>query len=349
MHSLSPTDRAKVLQDATTHFWTHVTPIVKIALGIHVVLFGLFFLLDEHVLFLGNGISVLAYIVCLRALSHSRFTQAGLIFSIEVICHAALATWRLGWESNFYFYLFCIVPIVGFSLQQRPKARRFLSILILVVATVGFIWRHRTGTHTQIDPQLLEAFAVINIIGAIALLLHSTALSVGFALSMQLKLFHAASRDSLTDLYTRRRILDHVDQLDSKHDALALILLDVDHFKAINDRYGHELGDAVLQRIAAAISADVRGTDLASRWGGEEFLILMPAARQSDAVALAERIQARVRDWVGELPDAALKVTATLAVAEFGPNESFEAALERADLALYRGKQEGRDRIVVAS
>ena len=75
----------------------------------------------------------------------------------------------------------------------------------------------------------------------------------------------------------------------------------------------------------------------------------MPAARQSDAVALAERIQARVRDWVGELPDAALKVTATLAVAEFGPNESFEAALERADLALYRGKQEGRDRIVVAS
>ncbi|WP_462379447.1 GGDEF domain-containing protein [Pseudomonas sp. Marseille-QA0892] len=348
MQSLSPTDRAKVLQDATSHFWTHVTPIVKIALTIHVVLFGLFFLLDESVLLVGNGFSVLAYIVCLHALSHSRFTMAGLIFSIEVISHAALATWRLGWESNFYFYLFCIVPIVAFSLQQRPWARWFFSLTILLVAAVGFMWRHQTGTHSQIDPQLLEVIAVINIIGAIALLLHSTALSVRFALSMQLKLFHAANRDSLTDLYTRRRILDHLNQLGSKDDALALVLLDVDHFKAINDRYGHERGDIVLQRIAAAISANVRATDLAARWGGEEFLILMPSARLPDARALAERVMARTRDWVGELPEGSLKITATLAITEFKQCETFSDALERADLALYRGKAGGRDQIVIA-
>jgi diguanylate cyclase (GGDEF)-like protein len=89
-------------------------------------------------------------------------------------------------------------------------------------------------------------------------------------------------------------------------------------------------------------------TDVASRWVGEEFLVLMPHAPEHAAKAVADRILLRIRNWVGQLYDAPFPVTATLAVSEIHYGESFESALSRADQALYRGKQQGRNQVVLA-
>lgn len=344
MDTLSASDREHVLENATAQFWKHIAPVVKIAFGIHVVLFVLFLILGLRPLWLGNIASIAAYVACLRAIGHKRFQLAGMLMCLEIILHAMLATWVLGWDSNFYFYLFCIVPILSFSFQTAPLRRRLLSVAILLVALGGFALRHRLGGGYVISPLLLEVFGFTNLFTATALLLHATVLSVRYSLTMQFHQFHSANRDSLTNLYTRRRILQQARQLPQSV-PVSVVLLDVDHFKLVNDRHGHEQGDRVLQRVAGAINDSVRDTDMAARWGGEEFLLLMLDTPLAEATEVAERIRARLSN----APDAqTLPVTATFAVAQLRPGETFRELFSRADQALYLGKQHGRDRVMLA-
>ena len=347
MKNLSASDRAQLLHEATAQFWHHIVPIVQIAFGIHVVLFVLFAVLELPLLVVGNGLSILAYVVCLKAIRAGQFSFAGMLMSTEIILHAVLATWILGWDSNFYFYLYCLVPIIAFSFQHALSRRVLFNLAIISVVTGIYALRGRTGIDSGVAPQLLEVFGVINVLTATALLLHGTALSVRFTHAMQLGLFHTANLDSLTNLYTRRRVMRGVHQLAGASSS-AIILLDIDHFKQINDRLGHDRGDLILQRVAEAISSNVRASDVASRWGGEEFLVLMPETPTQDAEAVANRILSRIREWAGQLEQEPLEVTATLAVSEIRFDESFESALSRADQALYQGKQQGRNQVVIA-
>lgn len=348
MNTLSPTDRAQLLRETTAQFWQHIVPIVKIAFCIHLVLFVLFSSLQIFSLAVGNGLSIVVYVACLTAIRTGRYRLAGMLMSVEIILHALLATWVLGWASNFYFYLYCVIPIIAFSFQSSRRLRLSLNLAILIVSVGGFALRKHMGIDSGVSPQLLEVFGIVNVLTAVGVLLHGTALSVRFTRSMQLNLFHTANRDSLTNLYTRRRVMLGVRQLADSVPS-AIILLDIDHFKQINDRLGHEQGDLILQRVAEAINSNVRTTDVASRWGGEEFLVLMPDASQEAAQAVAERMLLRIREWVGQVDHGPLAVTATVAVSEIRPSESFESALRRADKALYRGKQQGRNQVVLAS
>jgi diguanylate cyclase (GGDEF)-like protein len=176
-------------------------------------------------------------------------------------------------------------------------------------------------------------------------------LLVRFIVAMQMGMYDTAYRDSLTHLYTRRRVMQRVRQLGARPGAApaALVLLDVDHFKRINDRHGHDLGDRVLQQVAAAITASIRSSDMAARWGGEEFLILMPDTSLGDARQVAERLLQRIREHTGALGEGVEAVTATLAVAPLLAGDAFRDALQRTDKLLYQGKQQGRDRVMLAA
>jgi diguanylate cyclase (GGDEF)-like protein len=350
MNSLSANDRAQVIQDATSQFWKHISPIVRIAFAIHVLLFGLFGWLGISVMWAANGLSILAYVACLRSIRRGWYRTAGMLMSVEIIAHAAIATWIFGWESNFYFYVFCVIPIIAFSFQSARIRRLSLSFSILALVVGGYAWRRHMGSPQLVSEDIIDVFGVANALTATALLLHATALSVRFTLSMQLNLFHTANRDSLTNLYTRRRVLQRLRQLgaDRVEQSTSMVMIDIDHFKQINDRHGHESGDVVLQRVATVISECVRATDIAARWGGEEFLILMPATAQADAMQVAQRVLKRIREEAGLVHGSDLAVTATLAVAAMQTGETFRDTLNRADQTLYLGKQEGRDRVMLA-
>ncbi|MFK4136303.1 diguanylate cyclase [Pseudomonas luteola] len=270
MYTLSDYDRAQVLQQATAEFWKYIIPIVKIAFAIHIALLVLFWILDITALLLVNTLSVLAYLVCLRAVRHKQFHAASIVMSVEIITHAIVATWVLGWESNFYFYLFCIIPVIAFSFQTYPKRHFWLSMAILGVVTAGFCLRRYSGASIDLEPYLLETFGIVNAFIATCMLLYATALSVFHALSMQFGFFHIANRDSLTNLYMRRSIFQRLDRIGPLPlgSSTAIILLDIDHFKQINDHFGHDFGDLILQRVASAIANNVRESDMASRWGG---------------------------------------------------------------------------------
>lgn len=153
--------------------------------------------------------------------------------------------------------------------------------------------------------------------------------------------------DALTGLGNRR----HLDETLSAEVArglrykqpLSLAMLDLDHFKRVNDTWGHEMGDRVLQATASCLRNMLRQTDRAFRQGGEEFVLLMPATALEQATACAERLRVALSDFSD---DALPPMTASLGVARLLPGESAAELLARADAALYRAKNGGRNRVV---
>jgi len=156
-----------------------------------------------------------------------------------------------------------------------------------------------------------------------------------------------ARRDPLTGIRNRAGILDELlheaEQAHRSGNPLAILMADVDHFKAVNDRCGHDVGDQVLCRIAQEMDAMVRKSDYLVRWGGEEFVLLCPATEPSAAQGLAEKIRQRLEqcDW----PEG-LRVTISVGVTILG-QEPIPEALKRADRALYAAKDRGRNCVVV--
>ncbi len=167
----------------------------------------------------------------------------------------------------------------------------------------------------------------------------------------KLHLEQLASTDTLTGLATRRHLLElaghELARARRSGQPLALILLDIDRFKSINDRFGHETGDAVLSRIGELLRGELRQVDLAARWGGEEFCLLLPDTNLQAALEIAERLRAAVETMAMAAPDGnPLPVTASFGVTLSMPDdEDLHRLVDAADRAMYRAKREGRNRV----
>jgi len=161
------------------------------------------------------------------------------------------------------------------------------------------------------------------------------------------KLEKRASIDNLTGALNRASLLEAYSDLSQKEKSypISLIVFDLDHFKRINDTYGHNIGDEVLKRVTAEVKKHIRKTDILGRWGGEEFVIVLPHTDLEAAKRLAERLR-KLIEGLKILPDGA-KVTSSFGITEILPCETFKKAFERADKALYRAKQKGRNRIEI--
>jgi len=154
-----------------------------------------------------------------------------------------------------------------------------------------------------------------------------------------------AEQDPLTGLANRRAMERFCAGLGGG--PVCLVLVDVDHFKSVNDRYGHAVGDQVLREVATVLVHSVRSVDRVARWGGEEFLVALPAGSPALGAEAADRIRRRVRDHAWSLHAAGLRLTVSAGVAA-GAADDLSAVLGRADAAMYRAKGAGRDRVVTA-
>ena len=158
--------------------------------------------------------------------------------------------------------------------------------------------------------------------------------------------------DPLTGIYNRRYLDTHLAALladtSERTKAVSLLILDVDFFKKINDEHGHAAGDEVLKEVAARVADRLRGFDTFARFGGEEFVVVMPETGLDMAAGVAERIRAAIAETpIPVHGKESLSVTVSIGVAMSGHEETPEAVLERADRALYRAKDNGRDRVEI--
>ncbi len=156
-----------------------------------------------------------------------------------------------------------------------------------------------------------------------------------------------ANYDALTKIYNRRRFLEllthGIDTAKRLQIDLSIIFFDIDHFKKINDTFGHNTGDDVLRGLSSLIAGAIRRNDIFARWGGEEFLILLESTNLENAAKLAEKLRRTIMEY--EFPEVK-KVTCSFGVSSYAPDESGETFINRADSALYRAKESGRNRVV---
>ncbi|MDD4570685.1 MAG: diguanylate cyclase [Tepidanaerobacteraceae bacterium] len=165
------------------------------------------------------------------------------------------------------------------------------------------------------------------------------------------KLEELSTKDPLTALYNRRYIVQRINELERRYQrsqsVFSIIISDIDLFKTVNDCYGHDCGDLVLSNIASLISGCCREQDIVARWGGEEFLILLPDTNQDGAQVLAERIRKELEDKTLQCGDISLKITMTFGVSEYSKSLGIEGTIRNADMALLHGKNHGRNQVIV--
>ncbi len=167
------------------------------------------------------------------------------------------------------------------------------------------------------------------------------------------KLVEMATQDFLTGLLNRRETFRRLDEELQRSRRLAVpfsvLLLDLDHFKQVNDIHGHSAGDLVLQTVASVLRRGVRPYDLCCRHGGEEFLVVLPETALTGAAGIAERLRSEIEQQVISLPDGqTLQVTASIGAAALAGDETIDQLIIRADEAMYQAKQSGRNRVCLA-
>ena len=163
----------------------------------------------------------------------------------------------------------------------------------------------------------------------------------------------ASTQDPLTGLFNRRLMLDRLQNeaalTKRRKNWFSILLVDIDHFKKINDNFGHDAGDKALIAVSNALSLALRASDVCARWGGEEFLILLPDTDQAGGIEIANRLRLAVGAL--QLPNICIDTTLTVSIglAQHQLENSLEETIKRADLALYAAKATGRNRVFQAS
>ena len=160
-------------------------------------------------------------------------------------------------------------------------------------------------------------------------------------------LYDMAMRDRLTSVFNRHYINERtqvlIKEAQDNRTPLSLIVIDIDHFKRINDAYGHSMGDSVLVSVAGALSETIGNEGIVARIGGEEFMVVLPRCDEFSATNKAEKL----REVVEDLSPSGLPITASFGVTQLRPQESYDAAFNRADLAMYEAKRNGRNCVVL--
>ena len=226
-------------------------------------------------------------------------------------------------------------------LATRNDVRLFTAVVV-VAMVCGSVLLNYMVTPTRILRETLISSALI-----VGMLSAPVAYFVGSRMrdvhDLNRRLRHALSFDPPTGAHTRSNFHSRVARL--PRGPMVLIVVDIDHFKAINDRFGHQAGDTALQQFVAALMDNCRTGDIVARFGGEEFVILLPGTKTADGRIAANRLCNRVRERPIVVEGTPLRVTASFGVAGFGDPAGIERAIHAADRALYRAKAEGRNRV----
>ena len=251
-----------------------------------------------------------------------------------------------------------VVTLVFGMFALRPSMAPRLALLAFTALASVMAWRAATSperyppvvemVHALFAAIVMGATAVVVIrIGKLRARLAEQKKNLAEALALNQEL---ATRDPLTGLLNRRAMAEMLAREQARsergHGPLSIALLDIDWFKRVNDTLGHGAGDEVLRRFAKLIQSQLRAIDGLARWGGEEFLLMMPGTGQDNAMFVLERLRSSMPrgDFDAVVPD--LVITFSGGLAQLRSGEVLDAAIDRADRALYQAKSSGRNRVV---
>ena len=265
------------------------------------------------------------------------FSLIGLVYAIMWVAQGTYL------ELHYYFLLLGLVPSMFFPLRQW-RALVFLFVLsICLFVYAQYVSMAPDAAIYGLPEWLVVAMRASYKATTLLTMLFVVLLAEYSASTNEARLETLSATDRLTRVANRLRIDEVLDYEFSRGQSginrFAVILLDVDHFKSVNDTYGHPVGDAVLVAVSQVIQANVRGQDLVGRWGGEEFLVICRDATVDTAQALAEKLRSALQAH-------SIAVTASFGVTAYRTGDRIADVVNRADAALYRAKEGGRNRVV---
>ena len=245
------------------------------------------------------------------------------------------------WASGFLSVGF-IVASVAYAEVSVPTATR-LVLLLIMANIVGYCALLRLEILQRKQFSLLNEERDQNL---------ALQREVEHRKSLEAQLRRLAERDTLTELDTRSHFIKRAEALLERalreNTAFCLLMIDVDHFKQINDTWGHTRGDEVLKQVAKTIRQSLRRVDVVGRFGGEEFIVAMPNTHHKEAVKLAQRLTANVNAIELPSPLNQVSVSITVGIAMKSNERSLDLLIQRADEMLYKGKRNGRNRVELA-
>jgi diguanylate cyclase len=252
-------------------------------------------------------------------------------------------------------FLIVIIMIFVFGVF-RLSAREFLQIsLVVLLGYCILVWPLITNENRSNDASLAILYGIVLLvvlpwfammgayIGKLRYQLNKSIVELESSQAI-------AVRDDLTGAYNRRYLMGALHKEKSRGDRggepFSVCLIDIDHFKKVNDSKGHLAGDQVLRNLTVAVQPDVRTTDYFGRFGGEEFMLILSETSLNGACAYAERLREKIEALRFTDIDAEMKITVSIGVTQYRPREEISTALNRADMALYDAKAQGRNRVV---
>ena len=242
-------------------------------------------------------------------------------------------------ENSYWFSVLYATAFIAFRTRQAFVVCTVIFGLACVICVYNLL---KVSASELVDYRMLASVFQFLISGAVLVLAQFAVGRLRHQLD-QVKL--AAYLDVLTGLPNRRYAQQVMERMLRSSRPFSLIMLDLDHFKQVNDTFGHQAGDLVLRETARIISRHLGGTQLMSRWGGEEFVLILPGTRKREAKHLAEQARQELNSYAFEEVG---RISASFGVAEWGAGDTLEAVMQRADTALYAAKRQGRNGVRVA-
>lgn len=277
------------------------------------------------------------------------------IFSIGMIAWICIMVHYMGWNIGVQHFLMVLLILCFFSTYRHHVMKILVAAFLCAFRIQLFFLFHSRIPDIQLPGVAENGFQIVNtvtIFWCISIISFvfskDTQKLEGKLVEYNNQLMIQANTDILTGLFNRRRGMEYLEELSRKSAdvGFSLCICDIDFFKKVNDKYGHDVGDEVLIKISEVFRKEIQKGNFAARWGGEEFLLLFPACNGDDALIELEKIRREIKDLRIQAAGEAFGITMTFGLAEFDFYQGLKATLKEADEKLYNGKEQGRDRII---
>ncbi|WP_448569627.1 GGDEF domain-containing protein [Thalassotalea ganghwensis] len=337
--------------EASKVFLTNVITLITVTITSFYSLYYHFFLHHAEIAIF-NFIFVIAYLIVLviNYLGAARIAKTWL-FIVLMAHFFVFSRYIFSIDAGVHFYYWSIPPGVFLLFNEKDKLEK---PFICIVATLLFVFCEYNENLSPIIPLAEDTEKTILISVGLVTIIH-----IYIAMSImsrridryQQELNQQATTDALTGVFNRRMLMVIGDELIASakryQQSLSLLILDLDHFKKINDQFGHLAGDKALQEVANTLKSKLRDSDCIARYGGEEFVVILPHTDLSKAKSTAETLRAAIANCVVPLSEDKLTFTTSIGVAALSTHTlTISDLIKEADLALYQAKENGRNQVI---
>ncbi|MGE5703462.1 MAG: GGDEF domain-containing protein [Clostridia bacterium] len=318
----------------------------------HIIFVPVFYYLGNTIAFINNLVAILLDVLCLRLNSKGLIKTASVLWIFEIAAHTIYCTIAFGWEQGYYYYFLSLVSVVFFS--RWPLSLQLVVTAFLCTATI-FLF-HFSHTHppiTNLDYNSIYLMHAYNVIANFVGISYASFSYRKYSEQMEAQLLSLANTDALTGICNRRFFEQSVEKKLEQRSSenlkdCALLFLDVDHFKTINDSYGHAVGDLALQKVAEVCQHSLREGDVLGRIGGEEFALFLANVECAEALQFAEKLRKNIETSklsIDDTTELCFSVSIGITIPK-SKQETLSSIMVRSDQALYQAKNSGRNTVV---